>query len=261
MSRSYNLKRSKPDARDFKFAHVMSPVAGVKLPSAVDLRSKCPSVYDQGELGSCTANAGCAALAMLKKTPATMFSRLFLYYWERFIENTVSDDSGADMRDIGKALQQYGCCLEKSDPYDITKFTSKPTDAAQKEANGYKVRAYHSIENLDGIKQALALKQQPVLIGIDVFESFESDAVAKSGVVPMPRKGEQNLGGHAVLAVGYKDAHPVAKFFHSLMGIPSKGYLIVRNSWGVNWGQKGYFLLPYEYISGGFSFDFWVLDN
>jgi C1A family cysteine protease len=97
---------------------------------------------------------------------------------------------------------------------------------------------------LTGIKNVLALSKSPVLMGMTVYNSFESDSVAKTGVMPMPFKGDKVLGGHAVLAVGYDD---------------SKSVLIVRNSWGASWGDKGYFYMPYAFVNKGFASDFWTL--
>ena len=77
-------------------------------------------------------------------------------------------------------------------------------------------------------------KANPFVVGIVVYESFESDTVAKSGYVPMPNvTSEAMLGGHAVLCVGYNDIKKV---------------WIMRNSWGTSWGDRGYFYLPYAYL-------------
>ena len=243
--RAYKLKKQEHDERDFKLTSVIDVHPNVKLPALVDIRSKCPPVYDQSTLGSCTANAGVAARVMLDNLTVDL-SRLDLYYYERLIENTVNEDSGANMRDIGNALATYGVCEEKLFPYDITKFTNKPTDADNTNGATYKIKSYYSVKTIDDIKNVLAVKQHPVLIGIAVYASFESESVAKTGIVPLPKKNEQMLGGHAVLVVGYDN---------------KKKCLIVRNSWGAGWGDKGYFYLPYTYVTKGFAYDFWVLQN
>jgi C1A family cysteine protease len=241
MKRIYNLKKQKEDTRDF-IHKVSVPEA---LPLRIDLRPLCPLVFDQGDLGSCTANAGVAALIMLKNA-GQMFSRIFQYYNERSIEGTTKTDNGASMRDIGKAIQKYGICLEITEPYDVTKFNHKPTPHQYAEALHYKCTSYASIDNdIEGIKAVLATQSKPVLMGIDVYTSFESAVVAKTGIVPMPAKGEKVLGGHAILAVGYDEVKKV---------------LICRNSWGSSWGDKGYFYLPYEYVTTGFASSFWVLN-
>jgi C1A family cysteine protease len=236
----YNLRKQKEDERDFMLSAIVAPQA--KLPKSVDLRSQCPPIFDQGQLGSCSANAGCASIATLLKKPTLTLSRLYMYYREREKEGTISQDSGAQMRDICK-VAAVGVCEEKYMPYVIADFAKIPSTEATANAVNYKANGYHAVRTLNEIKQVLALGST-VLTGMQVFESFESATVAKTGVVPMPKSNEQNLGGHAVEFVGYEDA---------------KKRLIVRNSWGTAWGDKGYFYMPYDFITQGFAFDFWVL--
>lgn len=82
-------------------------------------------------------------------------------------------------------------------------------------------------------------------LGFTVYESFESQDVASTGVVPMPGTDEQALGGHAVVGVGYDD---------------SQQRFIVRNSWGDAWGMKGYFTIPHDYLANrDLSDDFWAI--
>lgn len=236
----YKLRRQKEDERDFVYA--AKAVGAVSLPTSADLRNDCPTVFDQGQLGSCSANAGCANLVMLLKAPVTL-SRLYMYYKERELEGTINEDAGAQMRDICKVAAK-GVCEDKYMPYDITKFAQAPSAEAVANAT-FKAGSYHSVKGLQEIKRVLAVDKHPVLMGMEVFESFESEAVAKTGVMPMPKAGEQNLGGHAVLIVGYDD---------------KKQCLIVRNSWGAEWGDKGYFYMPYQFVNKGYAFDFWELE-
>jgi C1A family cysteine protease len=242
MSHIYNLVRSEPDERDFKHEFGAAPVS---IPTLIDLRTYCPPVFDQGQLGSCTSNAGVGARMMVGNIK-TLLSRLFLYYEERLIEGTVNQDSGAQMRDICKALNKYGVCEETLEPYDITKFANAPSNTAIANAVKYKINAYKSLLTLTDIRTYLAVNRKPVLMGMDVYDSFESASVAKTGIVPMPNiNKEQLLGGHAVLIVGYAN---------------TKNLFIVRNSWGSNWGDKGYFYLPYNYITKKLAYDFWVIE-
>lgn len=243
--RIYNLKKQTPDHRDLQAKKLLNVHPNVTLPPSIDLRANCPSVYDQGNLGSCTANAGIAARVMLNNLN-TELSRLFQYYMERKIEHDINTDGGAQMRDIGKVLLQFGATPEAYCPYVIADFKNAPTQTAVNQAQQFKIKAYHSVADMPGIKQVLALMQQPVLAGIDVYESFESNKVAANGIVPVPKPTEKNLGGHAILIVGYNDA---------------KKWFICRNSWGESWGDKGYFYLPYEFFTKGFASDFWVLQN
>jgi hypothetical protein len=186
---------------------------------------------------------------LLKKESKPEFqpSRLYLYWNTRVnIEKSPpGEDTGVCIRDICKSLSKYHACDEKIWPYIIEKFSEAPPLEAYKNANTHGKITYASVpQNLQKLKQVLANKL-PIIIGIQVFESFESEEVAKSGVVPMPGSKEKCLGGHAVLMVGYDD---------------SKKSFIVMNSWGSDWGQKGFFELPYDYVSSpDLASDFWVL--
>jgi C1A family cysteine protease len=219
----------------------------VALPPAVDLRSGCPPVEDQGNLGSCTANAIVGALEFLELKdglPLVDLSRLFVYYNERVMEHTVQSDSGAQIRDGIKSVAKQGVCTEAKWPYLISKFKLKPTPTCYKEALKHKIIEYQSIGSLADMRACLA-EGYPFVFGFIVYESFESDKVAKTGSVPMPKKSERMLGGHAVLAVGYND---------------KQKRFIVRNSWGPGWGLKGYFTMPYAYLTNPqLASDFWVV--
>lgn len=248
-----------PDARDHLFA--TRPETVGTLPPAVDLRQQCPPVYDQGRIGSCTANAIAGAFEFdLRKQQLADFmpSRLFIYYNERLMEGTIGTDSGAMIRDGVKSVAQAGVCAETAWPYDDTapvppseawparaRAGQKPTADCYAKALGDHVGSYQRIvRSVSQFKGCLA-EGFPFIFGFSVYESFESDAVAASGVAPMPGPGERLLGGHAVLAVGYDDA---AQRF------------LVRNSWGNGWGQAGYFTMPYAYLTErNLSSDFWTL--
>ena len=259
----YGVIPQEADGRDFKAA-IFEAAA---LPDKVDLRYKCPPVFDQGSLGSCTANAGAGAYMMLAGEKEGL-SRLFLYYQERVLEGTVSEDAGATMRSIGKALNKFGICSEPLWPYITDKFDDDPPDKADTDAAGRKISAYRSISGIEGIKKYLAAKEQPVMIGIQVYESFESEAVAKTGVVPAPDTGKDELlGGHAVLIVGYDDNFnkKAGGFLPCLLGKlfetakEKDGYFIFRNSWGADWGDGVYGYMPYSFVKKH-AFDFWVIE-
>ncbi len=236
-----------PDIRDLHFE-----AKAMQLPAKIDLTSKCPPVYDQGQLGSCTANAIGAAFHFneLRENASLAIqpSRLFLYYNERAMEGTIKSDSGANIRDGIKSINKQGICPEKEWNYDIKKFTIKPSAKCFADAKKYKSVKYLSIkDNAIADMEACLAGGNPFVFGFTVYESFESDAVAKTGLVPMPAKHEKTLGGHAVLAVGYDN---------------SDLCFIVRNSWGSGWGLNGYFKIPYAYLSNkNLASDFWTIES
>jgi C1A family cysteine protease len=235
-----------PDQRDHLYA--APPVFLADLPPSTDLRPSCPAVYNQGKLGSCTANAIGAAIEfdrLLQKLPDFVPSRLFIYYNERVIEGTVDFDSGAQLRDGIKTVASQGVCPEPEWPYDIEKFTQKPPARAYKDAATDRAISYQSlIQDLNQMKGCLA-SGYPFIFGFTVYESFETLVVAESGHAPLPGPRERPIGGHAVMAVGYDDA---------------KQWFLVRNSWGSRWGLEGYFTLPYAYlIQPVLASDLWTI--
>jgi C1A family cysteine protease len=234
-----------PDQRDHQYAKVHAVPR--KLPAKVDLRAKCPPVENQGQLGSCTANALAGALEFLElkdKRPLVDLSRLFIYYNERVIEHSVKQDAGAMLRDGIKTLAKQGVCAERLWPYVIKQFAKRPAKTCYTQALQHTISSYQRLSTTQEMRACLA-DGYPFVFGFTVYESFESDAVANTGTVPMPSRREHVLGGHAVCAVGYDDA---AKRF------------IVRNSWGADWGKKGYCTMPYAYLADrNLSDDFWTM--
>lgn len=245
-TKKYGWKPSRPDHRDYQFSDLLRTLSIVNT-NSVDLESQCTPCYDQGDLGSCTANAGSGlAQFLMKKLNKALYmpSRLAIYYWERLLENTVKYDSGASIRDVMKVLCTTGTPHEALWTYNEKKFAVKPNLKVVADANLHKVGTYLSlVQNIDEMKQCL-LMGYPFLFGFSVYESFESDEVAKTGILPMPKKTEKLVGGHAVMAVGFNDNNRQIK---------------VRNSWGVNWGKNGYFYMPYDYIlNPRLCQDFWT---
>ena len=236
-----------PDQRDQLYAAPI-PLLAV-LPAKTDLTPQCPPVYDQGQLGSCTANAIAAALQfdLMKQAGPTAFlpSRLFIYYNERALAGTVASDSGAQLRDGIKSVGQQGDCPEPEWPYVIAKFRTKPSAQCYRDAVRHKAVLYQRLTPvLSQLKGCLA-SGYPFVFGFTVYESFESATVAQTGHAPLPAAGERSLGGHAVLGVGYDDR---------------RQWFIVRNSWGPKWGNNGYFTLPYAYVTDAdLTADFWTI--
>lgn len=241
----YGWVPDRPDFRDKLYSAIAAPPKS--LPKKVDLRAGCSKVEDQGQLGSCTANALVGNLEFLQVKaghPVRNLSRLFIYYNEREMEGSVNEDAGAAIRDGVKSLVKQGVCSEPRWPYKIAKFAVKPPPACYADAADHQATSYHRITGLLQMRRCLA-EGYPFVFGFSVYEGFESTTVAKTGRLEMPLSTEKNLGGHAVCAVGYDDA---AK------------RILVRNSWGTDWGMKGYFTMPYDYISNdNLADDFWTL--
>lgn len=241
----YHWTRDKVDNRDHKFA----PRQLATVPTKVDLRANCSPIEDQGNLGSCTGQSIAALVEYLCRRAKKNIdvSRLFIYYQERLIEGTVNYDSGAYIRDGIKAVNKYGAPLESLWPYDVRKFAYRPSQAAYTNAATRKAVAYQRCANFTAVKAALA-QGYPVVIGFDVYESFETDEVTRTGMMPYPNKArEQLLGGHAVTLVGYNDT--TQRF-------------IARNSWGTEWADGGYFYMPYQVIQDTtMSSDFWIITS
>ena len=240
----YHWVRDKVDARDYAYQLTSTPPRSV-----VDLRVYCSPIEDQGNLGSCTGNAVAGAIELLDKRAGRTLdvSRLFIYYYERLLEGTVNYDSGAYIRDGIRATNKYGAPLESLWPYNISKFRTAPTTAAVNDAAKRKVTLYERAVDFNACIDSLN-NGFPVIVGFDVYSSFETPSVARTGMMPYPNTSRESLlGGHAVLLVGYNNA--TQRF-------------IVRNSWGTNWGDRGYFYMPYQVIQNTrMSGDFWVIKS
>jgi len=201
-------------------------------------------MYDQGNLGSCTANALC--YSFVYDNPTYSPSRLFLYYNERLLDKDVNEDAGSTLTQGINALEKYGVCSESTWPYIINKFTIKPPTNAYTEGLQHLVLSANRVQQTMSSMKGCLISGFPFVVGIEVYSSFETASVAKTGYVPMPNtRTEQLLGGHAVLCVGYSD---------------TKSVWIMKNSWGPNWGDKGYFYLPYNYLlSSTMAGDMWQI--
>jgi C1A family cysteine protease len=255
----YGWKRDLPSHhQNFLMAAHSSVVA--KFPNYKFL-GNLPSVYDQGQLGSCTANALAAAFEheqIQQGLKDFMPSRLFVYYGERSIEGTIGQDSGASISDGIKVLTNSGVCSEILCPYDATKFTIKPSVEAFKDAQNHQVLASKRVlMTINGFKSVLNMGY-PIVFGFTVFSYMESPTMAKTGILKMPSANEQPIGGHAVLCVGYSDTMKSADG-------KTVGFWKVRNSWGIQWGipggnqPGGYFWMPYDYLSANLCSDAWVI--
>ena len=259
---AYQIKRlgwlpDLPDHRDFTFA--ASTAVLKALPAKVNLHDQCPkTVYDQGQIGSCTANAiaGAVEFDQIKQgqTQATP-SRLFIYYNERAMEHSIQFDAGAQIRDGVKSVAKLGACSETLWAYDDTppptedspcptcKFAQKAPASCYTEALKHQILVYRRLpQDLKTMKSCLA-SGFPFVFGFTCYSNLPFQST--TGDIPMPTAHDHVIGGHAVLAVGYDDAT------HKFM---------LRNSWGPAWGQGGYGFIPYTYLlDGNLADDFWTI--
>lgn len=251
-----------PDIRDVP----LSLSTMQDLPPSYDMRSIIDfPVYDQGQEGSCTANGGAfitefnlrQANYPWKFTP----SRQFLYYNTRQIEGTVDSDSGATIRDTIKSLSQYGVCPEDGNPdwswpyvVDDKQFKKKPSEAAYKDALLHVALTYEAVPQESSPIRSLLVQHVPVIFGFTVHNSFMTQKVKDTGVMPKPHFMDGIAGGHCVVVVGYLD-----DFAAGDQGITS--WAICRNSWGSDWGQDGYFLMPWSEVllNPKQATDFWAI--
>lgn len=239
MNRVYGAIIDVPDSRD----HLALPPVPGAPETTVDLRSWDSPIRDQGQEGACTMFAGSAILSWLYKrfhNVELIFSPQFGYRAERLIEGDPDTDGGAQSRTMMAVLRDTGLCLETTDPYKDSGWRDKTTDAQLAEAKKYRIGAYHRIIDLETLRNVLR-SGYPASIAIEVFESFDSSGTAQTGVVNLPRNNEKSLGGHEVMVVGDD---------------PTFSRLLVRNSWGEDWGLKGYFWLPYDYWQ--YVYDSWT---
>lgn len=253
--RRLGWKPDHPDHRDALFAvpHTMAAP-----PAHVDLRPQCPPVYDQGQLGSCTANAIAGAIEFDQKkqaVPEFIPSRLFIYYNERVKEHSVLVDAGAQIRDGMQSVAKIGVCPESMWPYDDThpandgdpcptcKFAVKPDAACYVEAAKHKIASYSRLTQSLSIMKACLASGYPFVFGFTCYDNLPFQS--SDGVIPLPGPNNSVIGGHAVVAVGYDDA---------------SNLFTIRNSWGNAWGKSGYGFMPYSYLlQAQLSQDFWTV--
>jgi C1A family cysteine protease len=234
------------------------------LPPEVDLRPWCSPVEDQGSLGSCTANAGVAVVEYFERRAFGKYidaSRLFLYKVTRNLDHSTGD-TGAYLRTTMAGLVLFGVPPEEYWPYVITDFDEEPTAFCYAFAQSYQAISYYRLDPpgttrdalLNQIKTNLAAGL-PSMFGFTVYSSISQ--ADTTGKIPFPVKREKIMGGHAVVAMGYDENMRIKNTNPG--GIETKGALLIRNSWGTNWGDKGYGWLPYDYVLKELAIDWWSL--
>lgn len=216
-----------------------------------------PLMFDQGQLGSCTANATGAAYAIDRRLDhprdaahphawAGRPSRLFIYYGERMLEGQLGQgDTGAFGRDGFKFMQKYGTVSEQTWPYYINKYAINPPQTVWDAALSHKLtKPYVSVPQDETSIRSVLSNNQTIAFGFTVYDSFEYQTTFDSGIVPMPLRSESTLGGHEILAIGYLAAYP--------------NHVLCRNSWGADIYQGvpgfdvyggGYLLFPLQYLT------------
>lgn len=249
MQRKYGWIKQEDDPRDHRVYNVFGLAAPPALPAYHRIVDGMPPVWDQGETNTCSAQASAAAYEyMLVREALNRFmpSRMFQYYNSRLLEGTTNTDAGATIRDAVKALAKYGTLPEDMWPFSES-YSSKPSPNVYAQAQKGIVTNYAMVnQDIDSLKRTL-FSNQPVIFGFMVPESFESAAMAQSGIMRMPGSNETILGGHAVLAEGYDDGQQA---------------VWCRNSWGDQWGRQGSFLMPYAFISDPkWASDFWIIQH
>lgn len=261
----YNLKKSLSRDTDLLFHEFFDKTQ--PLPSSADLRSGYTPIKDQGELGACTAFSAVSVMEYLFSKNIDL-SELYFYYQERAEDGDIVEDSGSTIRRSATVATTIGTCSESLDPYIVADFATPPGSKADEDAVNHKVKTKYKVTTINDILYSVGVLKRPILIGIDVYESFEN--IGSDGYVPMPKDGEKLLGGHALNICGYFYKNKgilddiVTNIEEKIKELLTKEkynglYFIIRNSWSQSFGDKGYLYMPAEFLQK-YSSDWWHID-
>jgi C1A family cysteine protease len=262
--RTFGLIRDFRDIRDYDLENEKVQVILDRLPkpelqsatAKVDWRKWCPPIVDQLDIGGCTANIGASLCGMFIKrfyNKTFIGSRMFLYYVTRRIMK-LTGDTGATLRNTMQAISMIGLPPEEYWQYDKKLLDVEPPNHVFSLAENFKAITYYKLDGktpkqtLINIKNSLLIGN-PCMFGFSVFNSFPNVGDGQVDI-PFPTKNDKLEGGHGSGLVGFDDNYSIGS---------RKGAFILRNSWGEQWGDKGYGWFPYDYVLAGLADDFWTI--
>lgn len=232
-------KKDKIDHRDLPMGIILPPI---KLPVSIDYTNRMSPIGNQGDEGTCVAFAsvdGVREYQEKKERKKYIDLSVRYVYWRCKQIDSIPDEEGTYPRIAMKVLQKYGVPQEKYWPY-IPHQTDKPRKEIDKFAKPFKILAYARLNSILEMKRSLIING-PFLAGVIIFDNWMTEKVGNTGFIPIPDKKNKRIGGHAICIIGYNE---------------DKGLFKFKNSWGKEWGNKGYGYLDYEYIEK-YSMDSW----